>query len=60
MTWALAQALGLDVGGLTKAANEILGHEYGSPRDMTAEEANKVIMELERRKENAQPEKAAS
>lgn len=50
--WDLAQGLGLDVNNLTKEANTLLGKSYGSPAEMTTEEANKVILELERRGAN--------
>ena len=47
--WDLAQGLGLDVNNLTKEANTLLGKSYNSPAEMTTEEANKVILDLERR-----------
>lgn len=58
--WSLAQGLGLDVSGLTRTINEILGKSYGSPREVTSDEANKVIVELERRRDDAPPQQAAS
>lgn len=57
--WDHAQALGLDVNGLTKEANTILGASYGSPAEMTGDEANRVILELERRQANAQQQAAS-
>ncbi len=57
--WEHAQVLGLDVNGLAKEANAILGTSYGSPAEMTTDEANRVILELERRQANAQWEAAS-
>ena len=57
--WDHAQALGLDVNGITKEANTILGASYGSPAEMTGDEANRVILELERRQANAQQQAAS-
>ncbi len=52
--WDHAQALGLDVNALTKEANTILGASYSSPAEMTTDEANRVILELERRQSDVQ------
>jgi hypothetical protein len=57
--WDHAQALGLDVNGLAKEANTILGTSYNSPAEMTTDEANRVILELERRQTNAQQQAAS-
>jgi len=57
--WDHAQALGFDVNALAKEANAILGTSYNSPAEMTTEEANRVILELERRQANAQQQAAS-
>jgi len=52
--WDHAQVLGFDVNALAKETNTILGTSYRSPAEMTTDEANRVILELERRQANAQ------
>ncbi|MDA8345783.1 MAG: hypothetical protein M0Z66_09905 [Thermaerobacter sp.] len=57
--WAIAQGLSLYAKD-TEIANDILGRTYGWPAAMSKEEADKVILEIERRQANVQPKEAAS
>ena len=56
--WEHAQVLGMNVPALTEDVNKTLGTTYTSPAEMTADEANRMILDLERRRAAATPQSA--